>query len=123
MPGMSADFDSTQLWPIACAGSLPEWCSVTSTSVQSAAMAISFLSNCMASVPVMSTLQVLAANALADAASKVASASVRMSFMGSPLLMRNAETLLHDRARGRVLQELFLGGVQMMLDGERRERR
>ena len=43
---MSAVFASTQLWPMACAGSLPVCLSVTSTSVQSAATAISFLSNC-----------------------------------------------------------------------------
>src|SRR3954470_1132511 len=119
MPAMSAVFASTQLWPIACAGSLPAWCSVTSTSVQSAAMEISFLSNCIASVPEISTLQVLAANALADAASSVANARVRMSFMdGSCELMRYAETLLHHGTRGRVLQELFLGGIEMMLDRE-----
>src|SRR5207253_3213697 len=104
--------------------SLPAWCSVTSTSVQSAAMAISFLSNCIASLPVMSTLQVFAANELADAASSVANASVRISFMMPPggWLVGYAEALLHDRTGGRVLQELLLGGIQMMLDRERGER-
>src|SRR5205085_893770 len=98
MPAMSEVFATTKLWPIACAGSLPAWCSVTSTSVQSAAMAISFLSNCIASLPVMSTLQVFAANELADAASSVANASVRISFMMPPggWLVGYAEALLHD---------------------------
>jgi hypothetical protein len=37
--------------------------------------------------------------------------------------MRHTEALLHDRTRGRVLQELLLGGVQMMLNREGGKRR
>ena len=37
--------------------------------------------------------------------------------------MRHAEPFLHDRAGGRVLQELLLGGIEVVLDGERRQRR
>src|SRR6185436_14868457 len=105
---------------MACAGNLPACLSVTSTSVQSAAMEISFLSNCMASLPVISTLQVFgAANAPAEASSSEARAMVRMVFMMTPFrLMRDAEALLHHGTGGRVLQELLLGGIQVMLDGE-----
>src|SRR3954469_360119 len=125
IPARSDVFDTTKLWPMACAGSLPACLSVTSTSVQSAAIAIFFLSNCIASLPVMSTLQVLgAANAPAEASSREANARVRMVFMMSPgTLVRDAEPLLHHRAGSGVLQELLLGGKEMVLDGERCKRR
>src|ERR1700743_1287862 len=38
------------------------------------------------------------------------------------LLVRYTQPLMHDRARGRVLQELFLLRVQVMLNREGRER-
>src|SRR5262245_4957263 len=102
-------FARTQLCPIWLMAALPECLSVSSTSVQSAATEISFLSNCIASLPVISTLQTLgAANAPVEAAINVANARVRMSFMMSPMtLMRDAEPLLHHGTRGRVLQELL----------------
>src|SRR3954470_8211490 len=37
--------------------------------------------------------------------------------------MRNAETLLHDRTGGGVLQELLLGGIKAVLNAERGEGR
>src|SRR5207302_7340477 len=37
--------------------------------------------------------------------------------------VRHSQTLVHQRARGRVLQELLLVRIQMMLDRERGERR
>src|SRR5579862_1325632 len=43
--------------------------------------------------------------------------------LGIHASVRNAQPLVHDRARGRVLEELPLLRVEMMLDGEGGERR
>src|SRR5678816_4062562 len=78
----------------------------------------------MASVPVISSLQTLsAAKALPAMASSEITASERMTFMidSKRWLMRYAQPLLHQRTRGRVLQELLLGRVKVVLDGEGRE--
>src|SRR5215468_3961631 len=103
--------------------------SVTSTLVQSFATVSSFLSYCMRSLPVISSLHTLSAacagavnrNAL-TASSAAASNVERVSFiarlLGRYRSIGNAEPLVHDRARRRVLQELFLLRIQMVLDGE-----
>src|SRR5579863_4652228 len=51
------------------------------------------------------------------------SASCGFMRMSSRDSIRHPEPLVHDRARGRVLQELALLRIQMMLDGEGGERR
>src|SRR5687767_13352342 len=79
---------STQLWPIAWAGSLPVCFNVSFTSVQSAATARAGLVNCMASVPSMVSSQVLAAcvsgaNALSAPSTRV-EARILESVIGLP---------------------------------------
>src|SRR5688572_29921454 len=129
---MSAVFESTQLWPMTFAASLPECLSVSSTDVQSAATASSFLSKVIESVPVISSLQTLsAAKAPEESANSAAAATnLGMDFINRLLTSLSVsfrtihtQALLHHRTRGGVLQELLLGGIEVMLDGERRERR
>src|SRR5580658_5530705 len=92
----------------------------------------------MASLPAISSLQTLsAANAAwvppASDTAAIASAArteclriISDSLTGtggySASNIRNAETFVHDRAGGRVLQELFLLRKQVVLDAERRQR-
>jgi len=117
---------------------------VSSTDVQRLRHQL-LLSYCIKSVPVMASLQTLSA-ALAAAGSSARSTHQRCSrkhvsnhFASSPLLIcagircspsiqgvpekcgrsiRNAEPLMHDRARRRVLQKLLLLGT-VVLDGKR----
>ncbi len=125
---------STQLWPIASLASLPTCFSVTSMVVQLASNFISFLTlYCMRSLPVISALQLSAADAgaanrKAFAPMRAAASSVCLSFIVSLSVsgvrsVGDAEPLVHDRARRRVLKELFLLRIQMVLDREGRQRR
>src|ERR1051325_8539062 len=97
--------------------------SVISTVAQLASNFSSFLSYCMRSLPVISALQLSAAEAGAAkknafAPSRAAASRVCLSFIvRSPYrLIGNAEPLVHDRARRRVLKELLLLRIQVMLD-------
>src|SRR5256884_2799053 len=138
----SAALTSTQLCPMASLGSLPVWCGVTVISLQVAGALSSLLSNCMRSLPLISSLQGSAAAwawvPSASAPSIAAAIVLRIrlivsSFIGQDCLygqnfpphpsVRHSQTLVHQRARGRVLQELLLLRIQMMLDRERGERR
>ena len=81
----SAVFTSTQLWPMASLGSLPTCFSVTVDCVQSAATVSSFLSYCMRSLPVISSLADLvgartAAGKSSTAAARAAASSVSHEF-------------------------------------------
>src|SRR5215469_2409536 len=80
----------------------------------------------------MSSLQgsaACAASGRASAPARAAAATLqRITLMASPCeaslrSVRHAKPLVHDGARGCVLQELLLLRIQMMLDGEGRERR
>src|SRR6186713_1539239 len=108
--------------------------SVISMVAQLASNFSSFLSYCMRSLPVSSALQLSAADA--GAANRkalepmsAAASSVCLSFIVSLSVrdggqsVRDAEPLVHDRARRRVLQELLLLRMQMMLDREGGQRR
>src|SRR5580658_1269519 len=142
----SAVFTSTQLWPIAAAGSLPVWVRVTSTSVQSPATSSSFLSYCMASLPAISSLQTLsAANAAwvppANDTAAIASAARTecLRIIGDSLtgtgrlslgfkadgyfasIIGNAKPLVHDRTGGGVLQKLLLLWIEVVLNAEGRQ--
>src|SRR3984893_12682979 len=124
----SAAFTSTQLCPIASLGSLPVLCSVTVISLQLAGALSSDLSYCIRSLPLISSLHGSAACAYGAAASAPSTAAVarvlRMKVMVASSVqgvtsVRHSQTLVHHRAGGCVLQELFLLRIQMMLDRER----
>src|SRR5881394_3516131 len=132
----SAALTSTQLCPMASLGSLPVWCSVTVISLQVAGALSSLLSYCMRSLPLISSLQGSAAawawvpSASAPSIAAAIVLCIRLivsSFIGQGFpphpSVRHSQTLVHQRARGRVLQELLLLRIQMMLDRERGERR
>src|SRR4249920_3174565 len=97
--------------------SLPTCLSITSTSVQSGATFISVRLYFIRSLPSMSSLQVFAARAR-SAHNIRAKPTISFLIMNSPLVARHAQSLLHDRARGGVLQELLFLRKQMVLDAE-----
>src|ERR1700754_3067983 len=134
---MSGVLTSTQLCPMASFGSLPVWVKVSSIEVQSAATTSSCLSYCIMSLPEMASLHTLSAalaavgNTTAAPISAADASTCRIKRIifspGKPNevggnSIRHAEPLMHDRARGRVLQELLLLRKQVMLNGERGER-
>src|SRR5205085_5935255 len=127
----SAAFTSTQLCPIASLGSLPMWCSVTVICLQVAGALSSGLSYCIRSLPLISSLHGSAACAYGAAASAPSTTAVARGLRIRVMVVllqrarsvRHSQALVHHRARGGVLQELFLLRIQMMLDRERGQRR
>src|SRR4029077_8142757 len=116
---------------MASLGSLPLWCKVRVTSLQEAGTDSSCLSYCIRSLPEISSLQASAARACGASANAAASASVPSAIRGKDMSapsrlttsVRHSQTLMHHRARGGVLQELFLLGIQVVLNRERGQRR
>src|SRR3974377_1237937 len=95
-------------------------------SLQVAGTVSSCLSYCSTSLPLISSRHGSACAASGTPRAPVSSAAATapgISFMGTPRSVGDAQSLVHHWAGGGVLQELLLLRVEVVLDGERRERR